>query len=64
MSGHLLDTAPRDGTRISVKLRTLEETVQWCHWLDDWVVGTAPKLKSDPYELLAWEPTHWTKLIP
>src|SRR5262249_5924634 len=37
-----IDTAPKNGPPIRVKRGTLEATVQWCVWLDDWVLGTAP----------------------
>jgi hypothetical protein len=57
-----IDTASKNGPPIRVKRGTLEATVQWCVWLDDWVLGTAPIRQGERYEVLAWEPTHWTKL--
>jgi hypothetical protein len=55
-----IETAPKDGTRICVKRDWLQQTVQWSHPLDDWVIGPGPDGKGS--ELLPWQPTHWVAL--
>lgn len=55
-----METAPKDRTRIRVKRDDLQETVEWCHPLNDWIIERAPD--GVGFKLLPWEPTHWTRL--
>jgi hypothetical protein len=55
-----IETAPKDGTRIRVLRGDLQDTVEWFHPLNDWLVERDPD--GVHHVLLSWQPTHWTPL--
>lgn len=52
-----IETAPKDGTRIRVLRGDLQDTVEWFHPLNDWLVERDPD--GVHHVLLSWQPTHW-----
>jgi hypothetical protein len=55
-----IETAPKDGTRIRVIRGDLQDTVEWFHPLNDWLVERDPD--GVHHVLLSWQPTHWMPL--